>query len=162
MRKAFTLIELMIVIVIIGVVYTLAISKIKAPMEKKSQKPTLLTLKSYLLGFMQDGKRVSLLCDDICKECTIYQDDKKLFNIENFIDESIESYRYEFFLGAIAVPKRENCFAFSVERDGVSDQIFVLYKEKVYDYMNYFEKPKVYNSLESAIAAKERAIEAVQ
>ena len=162
MRKAFTLIELMIVIVIIGVVYTLAITKIKAPMKKTAQKPTLLTLKSYLLGFMQDGKKVSLVCDDACKECTIYRDDKKLSTIESFVDESVESYRYDFFLGAVALPKRESCFHFSVDRDGVSDQVFVLYKEKAYDYMNYFEKPKVYDSLEDAVAAKEQEAEVVQ
>ncbi len=162
MRKAFTLIELMIVIVIIGVVYTLAISKIKAPMKKITQKPTLLTLKSYLLGFMQDGKRVSLVCDDVCKECTIYRDNKKLSTIESFVDESVESYRYDFFLGAMALPKRESCFSFSIDRDGVSDQVFVLYKEKAYDYMNYFEKPKAYDSLENAIVAKEQVTEAIQ
>jgi len=152
----------MIVIVIIGVVYTLAITKIKAPMQKTEQKPTLLTLKNYLLGFMQDGKRVSLVCDDACKECTIYRDDTKLSTIENFVDASVESYRYDFFLGAIAIPKRESCFSFSVDRDGVSDQVFVVYKEKAYDYMNYFKKPKAYDSLEDAVAAKEQMAEAVQ
>ena len=149
-------------IVIIGVVYTLAISKIKAPIKKTVQKPTLLTLKSYLLGFMQDGKRVSLVCDDTCKECTIYRDNKKLSTVKSFVDASVESYRYDFFLGAIALPKRESCFRFSVDREGVSDQVFVLYKEKAYDYMNYFEKPKSYDSLEDAVAAKEQVAEAVQ
>lgn len=152
----------MIVIVIFGVVYTLAITKIKAPMQKTAQKPTLLTLKSYLLGFMQDGKRVSLVCDDACKECTIYRDEKKLSTVKSFVDASVESYRYDFFLGAMALQKRESCFSFSVDRDGVSDQLFVVYKERVYDYMNYFEKPKAYDSLEDAVAAKEQMAEAVQ
>ena len=162
MKKAFTLIELMIVIVIIGVVYTLALSKIKAPEEKTLKEPTLLTLKSYLLDFMGKAEKVSLVCDDECKKCTISQDGKKIKTIQSFLENDVERYRYDFFLGAVALPQQEGCFSFSVQKSGVSDQVFVLYKQKAYDYMNYFEKPKVYDSLEEAVAAKEKIQEALQ
>jgi len=162
MKKGFTLIELMIVIVIIAIVYTLAIVEIKAPMKKTAQKPTLLTLKSYLLHFAKDGERASVICDNMCKKCTIYRDHKKLFTIKSFINASVESYRYDFFSGAIALPKHKSCFSFSVNKDGVSDQIIVLYKGRAYDYTNYFKKTKVYHSLADAVAAKVKLQEAVQ
>jgi len=152
----------MIVIVIIGVVYTLALSKIKAPEELTAQKPTLLTLKSYLLQFMQKAQQVSLVCDDTCKRCTLYRDGKRISDIEPFLDSSVELYRYDFFLGAVALPKKENCFSFSIDRDGVSDQVFILYKGKAYDYTNYFQKPKMYDSLDGIIAAKEQLQEVLQ
>ena len=162
MKKAFTLIELMIVIVIIGVVYSLAISKIKEPLKKTAHKPTLLTLKSYLLRFMQDGNKVSIVCGDRCSQCTIYRDNKVVSKIASFVDENVQSYRYDFFLGAVALPKGKDCFTFSVYKNGVSDQIIVLDKGKAYDYTGYFTKTKAYNSLQDAITAKKQLQEEVE
>ncbi len=161
MKKAFTLIELMIVIVIIGIVYSLAISKIKEPLKKTTQKPTLLTLKSYLSGFMQGAEKVSIVCGDRCTECTIYRDNKLVSKIDSFVDANIKSYRYDFFLGAVALPKHENCFTFSVYKNGISNQIIVVDKGKAYDYTSYFTKTKAYDSLQDAVAAKKQLQEAV-
>jgi prepilin-type N-terminal cleavage/methylation domain-containing protein len=160
-RSAFSLIELMIVIAIIGVVYTLAISKIKAPSEQKEQKPTFTTLKEYLHSFSHDGKSVKLLCTDQCQKCAIYSDGEKLQDFKSFFDASVELYRYDFFQADL--PKaHDGCFELSVDGDGVSDQVIIVYKEKVYDYTRYFKPVKVYDSLQELKDAKEKLISEVQ
>jgi len=159
-RRGFSLIELMIVIVIIGVVYTLALSKLQAP-KMQLQEPSFKTLKSYLLSFSKDNKRVELLCKKSCAKCAVYSDGEKLSDVESFFDASVEFYRYDFFLGDVAL-NRESCFDFSVDADGVSDQVIIVYKEKAYDYTSYFTPVKEYDSLEALKDAKEKLISEVQ
>jgi prepilin-type N-terminal cleavage/methylation domain-containing protein len=159
-KRAFSLIELMIVIVIIGVVYSLALSRIKTPTQK-SQPLSFLTLKSYLLGFSKDHKSVELLCEKSCDKCVILSDGKELAEVKSFFDKSVEFYRYDFFLGDVAL-NRESCFDFSIDGDGVSDQVIIVYKDKVYDYTPYFTDVVEYDSLEKLKDAKEERISAVQ
>jgi prepilin-type N-terminal cleavage/methylation domain-containing protein len=158
-KKGFSLIELMIVIVIIGVVYSLALSKLHTP-KTELQTPSFKNLKGYLASFSRDNKSVQLLCKKSCSKCAIYSNGEKIKEIKSFFDASVEFYRYDFFLGDVALQK-ENCFDFSVDADGVSDQIIILYKEKVYDYTPYFKDVEEYNSLEELNDAKEKLIGAV-
>jgi prepilin-type N-terminal cleavage/methylation domain-containing protein len=170
-KKAFSLIELLIVIVIIGVVYTLAITNLKS-VSKEKFTPTLSNLKEYLISFLQeDTKAVRLLCLDDCSECSIYRDDEKVKDIESFFDASIERYRYDFLQGPrqlrndVYFNKEEQqediCFSFSVNKQLVADQVIVVYKEKAYDYSPYFEKTFRYDYLEEAVDAKEKLREEV-
>jgi len=158
-KRAFSLIELMIVIVIIGVVYTMALSRIKAPKEE-TQKPSFKTLKSYLLSFSKDHTSVELLCKE-CKSCVIFRDGEKVKEIESFFDSSVEFYRYDFFLGDVAL-NRDSCFDFSVDGNGVSDQVIIVYKDKAYDYTPYFSDGVEYESLQDLKDAKEKLISEVQ
>jgi len=159
-KKAFSLIELMIVIVIIGLVYSLALSRIKAP-KQQEQKPTFLTLKEFLLSFSKDHSTVKLLCKKSCDECIILSNGEKVADIESFFDQSVEFYRYDFFLGDIALD-RDSCFEFSVDGNGISDQVIIVYKDKAYDYTPYFEGVKEYDSLSALKDAKEELISEVQ
>ena len=159
-RGAFSLIELMIVIVIVGVVYTLAVQNLKAP-HAESSLASFANLKEYLLGFSKEKKGVTLRCLDSCQACSIYSDGEELAKIESFFDASIEVYHYDFFQGVRAV-ENEGCFEFSVDGDGVSEQLIVVYKERVYDYTDYFRGTQVYDSLTALSRAKEELIEAVE
>ena len=150
----------MIVIVIVGVVYTLAIQTIKAP-QKEQNTPSFLNLKEFLLSFSKDNQSVSLRCEESCKSCSIYSNGKKLQTIKSFFDATVEIYRYDFFQGALLL-NRDNCFDFSVDGDGVSDQVIIVYKDKAYDYTPYFSSVKEYDSLESAVQAKEQLMREVQ
>jgi prepilin-type N-terminal cleavage/methylation domain-containing protein len=170
-KKAFSLIELLIVIVIIGVVYTLAITNLKNVSEEKFT-PTLSNLKEYLISFLDnDTREVRLICLDDCSVCTIYKDEDKVEVIESFFDASIEKYRYNFLQGLQQVSndvyfnqegqQEDVCFSFSVNAQLVSDQVTVIYKEKVYDYSPYFKKPLRYDYLEEVVDAKEKLREEV-
>jgi len=169
-KKAFTLIELMIVIVIIGVIYALAVVQLKDA-GKKKDKPSLANLKEYLYSLNKDSKSTQLLCLDDCSRCSIYQDGKKIKTIKSFFDSSIKVYNYDFLQGAIEkrMPVFFNkegvqesvCFSFGIDKSKVSDQVIVVYKEKAYDYTNYFEKTKIFDSLDDAIEAKQRLAQEV-
>ncbi|MEN4045222.1 type II secretion system protein [Sulfurimonas sp. NWX367] len=164
MKKAFTLIELMIVIVIMGVVYTLVIGSFK----KLSEKSTNLSLKN-LKEFLQSyphKESAKFVCLDNCKNCFVLIDGKKQdIRIKNFLDESVQVYRYDFDLGAMQKENtgyfnQENieenvCFSYEVDGDGVGDQVLVEYKNNVYDFTPYFEPPQVYSSVEEAVNAKQ-------
>jgi len=164
-KKAFSLIELMIVIAIIGVVYTLAITNLKSFDEEKV-KPSLLTLKEYLWSFAKEGESAKLLCLDDCSECAIYVDGIKSQEIEDFFDsDDVKVYRYDFLQGA--VEKKEDvffneddiqervCFSFEVNRNKISDQVIVVYKEKAYDFTTYFTLTQRYDSLEDLVEKKQ-------
>lgn len=160
----------MIVIVIIGVVYTLAITKLQNFGEQKVE-PNFATLKEYLMSYIKDGDSVRFLCLDDCSECSIYRDDKKIKDIKSFFDASVEVYRYDFLQGAIQKKKdtffnKENvqenvCFSLRVGKDSVADQVIVVYKEKAYDYSNYFSKVGVYDTLDDAIQEKRKVAQEI-
>ena len=167
MHKAFSLIELLIVIVIIGVVYTMAIGNFEQIKDKKI-KITLKNLKEYLQDIPHE-KEVKFLCLDGCTNCNIFVDNKKIKELENvfdnFLDSSVEIYRYEFSLGAIEKNQHRYfneqdtqesiCFEYSVNKKGVGEDMLVKYKDFVYDFSSYFTSVKIYNSIQDAIDAKE-------
>lgn len=162
----------MIVIVIIGVIYTLAVSKLQNIGEQKIN-PSLKNLKEYLFTYMkEDTREVKLLCLDSCESCSIYVDGvKEKTEIEPFLDASVEVYRYDFIQGAVikndtvffnTEGRQENvCFAFTMNKNLVADQIIVVYKDKAYDYTNYFNDTKVYAQLQELIDEKERLVQEV-
>jgi len=168
-KRAFSLIELLIVIMIIGVVYTLAIGNFKKLSEEHS-KLTLENLKEYLYS-IKHSKSVKLLCLDDCSECDLYVDGNKSRTVEGFLDKSVKVYRYEFSYGAVEMEKEvyfniddveeDVCFSYEVDKRGVGDQMLVEFKTKVYDYSSYFTKTAVYNSVEDAVNAREELIREV-
>ena len=165
MKKAFSLIELIIVVVIMGVVYMLAVHNLqnfKDPVTALS----LQNLKVYLQK-IPHTKSVELLCLDDCSSCDVLVDGEKDPNttaFDNFIDNSIKVYRYDFNLGFQEQGKKvyfnnenieENiCFSFSVDNKGVSEQVAVQFKDKVYDYTTYLSPTPVYGSLKELVDAK--------
>jgi prepilin-type N-terminal cleavage/methylation domain-containing protein len=160
-KKAFSLMELMIVIVIIGAVYTLAITNLKPSVVEEKAKLSLLTLKEYLMPFTKEHQDVLFVCAQNCSDCSIYVAGEKVQDIEGFLQETPEVYRYDFFQGAIAI-NDNNCFSFRLNNQKISDQLLVIYQDKVYDYTPYFSTTKVYTSLDEAITAKEETIRDIQ
>jgi prepilin-type N-terminal cleavage/methylation domain-containing protein len=171
LKKAFSLIELMIVIVIIGVVYTLAVTKLRTVGEQKIT-PSFSNLKEYLGSFIKDeAASARLLCLDDCSECSIYVDGEKVKTIESFFDESSEMYRYDVLQGVII--KKQSvffneedvqesvCFSFKVYKNSIAQQVIVSYKDKAYDYTSYFDSTPVYDSLEEVVAHKENLAQEV-
>jgi len=160
----------MIVIVIMGVIYTLSINSFKHVGEESSS-VSLSTLKEYLVG-LKAKKSAKILCLDDCSSCDILVDGEKKAVLDDFLDESVALYRYEYLTGVREIMKevyfnaddvQENvCFSYSVDYKGVGDQVLVEFKGKIYDFTNYFETTKKYESMEEAIEYKERLIEEVR
>ncbi len=166
-RRAFSLIELLIVVLIIGIVYTLGVSSFQQ-IGEKSKEVTLLNLREYLQS-LEHEKSVKFLCLDDCSSCDIFIDgevDESLKGaFDDFLDDKIEVYRYDVFQGLQKVTnevyfnseevEESVCFSYTVDKKGVGDQVFVKFRGKVYDYTSYMQQTPVYNSLEEILSAKE-------
>ena len=161
--------ELLIVIMIIGIVYTLAVNSFTKLSDKKSR-VTLLNLKEYLHSFPH-LKSVELLCLDDCSSCDVFVDDNKSATIDNFLNEKVTTYRYEFLYGYTEAQKEvyfnvddveeDVCFSYAIKKNGVGDQVLVEFEKKFYDMSTYFSTALVYNSLKDAQEAKENLIQKV-
>jgi prepilin-type N-terminal cleavage/methylation domain-containing protein len=74
--KAFTLFELLIVVVLIAILYGIFVHKLTRPPEKKTEQLTLVNLKKFLMD-IPFKKKIEVVCLEPCKECNIYIDGKK-------------------------------------------------------------------------------------
>jgi len=171
-KKGFSLIELMIVIVIMGVIYTLVITKLKSYNETQ-EALQLETFKPNLGVLAKEfHTKVKLFCFDDCSKCAIFANGKKLKEVSSLFEDTPELYKYNYLNGMEEKKmdvlfdaddvEQDVCFSFGVDEDGVSDQVIVKYKEKVYDYSNYFSDVDIYDTLEEVIDAKEKIIEKVK
>lgn len=156
----------MIVVVVMGVVYMLAVQNLQNFKDPETAL-SLQNLKAYLQS-IPHKKSVELLCLDDCSSCDILIDGEKdpdMTSIDDFIDDSIKVYRYDFHLGLQEQRKKvyfneenieENvCFSLSVDKKGVSEQVAVKFKEKVYDYSAYLIPTPVYSSLQELVDTKD-------
>lgn len=169
-RKAFSLIELLIVVMIIGVIYTLSVGSLNK-MAQEKEKLTLENLKTYLFN-IPHKKYVQLLCLDDCSSCDIYADNSKIQTVDNFLDKSVRAYRYDYFYGYTEIEKevylntdnveKDICFSYVIDKSGVGSQVLVEFQEKFYEYTSYFDMVHVYNSIEDAREAKESLIQEVK
>ncbi len=161
--------ELLIVILIVGLVFALSVGNFKKKKDEP-QKLTLKTLKEYLQSFPHD-KSVKILCLEDCSSCSIFVDGENVKEIEDFLDKSIELYRYDFYTGIDEQSRevyfnsedveKDVCFSYSVDKKGVGKQLIVKFKEKVYDFSTYLNPTPVYSSLEELVDAKESLVQEV-
>lgn len=172
-RYAFTLIELLIVVLIVGLVYTLAISNFDN-VKKSKIKPELSNLKDNLQR-VQKTHYAELMCLDKCRSCYLYVDgvlDSNASEIyEDFFDEEVKLYRYDSNFGLVSLRNKvffnsegtqeDICFSLSVDKNGVSEQLVVEYKAKFYDFSPYFKETQVYASESELIDVKEYRIQEV-
>jgi prepilin-type N-terminal cleavage/methylation domain-containing protein len=157
-RNSFTLIELLIVVLIIGIVYSLAITNFQNLKEGKTE-PNLLNLKTKL-DSLDKVSTAKLMCLDECESCYIYVDDvldeEVSKEFEDFFDEEVRVYRYDVNYGLVELKDKiffnsegveeDICFSLSVDKNGVSEQVIVEYKDKFYDFSVYFTNTQVYKS----------------
>ena len=89
----------MIVIVIIGVVYALVVSKVQTPQQEKK-----LTSFRMLYAYLQDFKKtntdnVALVCQNNCQKCVITCNGIKVKELTPFFDATVERFTYDYFGG---------------------------------------------------------------
>ncbi|MBU0631592.1 type II secretion system GspH family protein [bacterium] len=170
MRKAFSLIELLIVVFIIGVVYTLVITNFH---KKKSDEKSLnLSNLQEQMRSLKYEKSARFLCLDDCSECEMIADGKKVATYENFLDKSVKIYRFDEARGMQEIENdvffNENgiqervCFSYTMDKSGVGDQVLVAFRNRVYDFSDYLNGTKTYISLEDAAYVKNNLIQEVK
>lgn len=166
LRSAFSLIELLIVVVIVGIVYTLALPNFDLLKRYETKELSLENLRDFLQNIPHE-KTLSLFCIDACHECFILRDGEQLKEQDNlfkgFIDESVEFYTYNPLRGmekkelGVYLMDAHNaeqlCFAYTINNALQGSELYIAYKDRVYDYTSAFET-KTYASLQEAIEAK--------
>lgn len=159
-KKGFTLFELMIVIVIIGVVYGLLVRNFTFA-STSEEALSLKNLPTFMRKkFAKTKEKVEFLCTDECSICKFKVGSSDANeSIELFeeytspeayvlINESLE--RLEF--GEIFKDYKSEkvCFKYVLYPNKSSDKMVLAYKDKVYMYDNFFEKTKEFPTLVDA------------
>ena len=156
---------------IMGIVYMFAIGSL-GKLKNKTQNllPTLENLKAFLLA-KDFEKEARFVCFDDCGSCSVVLDGKKSSSVSNFFDSEPKTYRYDATLEMVQIEsdpffdkngvQKQVCFSYRIYKDGIGDQIFVEYHDKVYDYSDYFEDVKVYDSIEEIQNKKESMLQKV-
>ena len=171
MQRAFTLFELLVVVLIMGVLYSVFIEKLE---EKKSSETVLNleNLREFLVAKRGLAQDATLVCVDDCHRCFLYRDQNRSEEISSFLDKDVKLYRYSYVnglrqedLGVLFLDsgeQKEICFAMHVNSEGVMSPYLVAYKGIVYDFSTFFHPLKRYDSLEEARDAKEHFVEELQ
>ena len=132
-HKAFTLIELMLVIAIMGIVATLVSSRLSS-ITHHGITLTPDTLRSYL-GALNSNKRLELFCYANCTQCDLWEGDKKIrtaLTLESTTPLSV--HRFDHFGRLIPADlairsdvegMRSGCFKFSLTPDGISTPLIL-------------------------------------
>lgn len=156
-KKSFTLIELIIVILIISTTYLLIFSNSSFNIKSQEEKISLYNLKDFLLKKFDYEKELSFVCVEKDFVCYVKVDGKlvKDFKINNFFKKIPDIYEYK------AQEKRlefkdiriENfdygvIFELKINSDYKTNE-FILdtLENEVYVFNSIFTKPKIYKSL---------------
>jgi len=157
-KKAFTLIELLLVVVIIGVVYGLVISSMKR-INNKEENLNFQTLPAFLETMFQQN-HVAFVCVDNCRKCALYIDGEKLRDVEPFMkdERTLRFWHYDTNLGTQELrfsslfdeDEREFdvCFRYEIFEDGSSSEMIVETKKNSYDYHGLLNRVDTYDSLQ--------------
>ena len=162
-RPAFTLIELMLVIVIIGVVYGLLISNMKRYSEN-SYDLSLVNLPEFLHK-NYEKENVSFICTQLCESCGVYKDGQRIQEVDSFLDASLKAYRFDHRYGTseMAWPslfgengnEEEVCFRYDHTKDSSTEPMLVSFANKVTAYLGMFAGTVRYDSIDEAVKAQE-------
>lgn len=159
MKKGFTLLELMLVIVIMGIVYGSVINVFERYKEKAID-VSMMSLQKYMQDFSYND-HVSLVCIKQCEECLLFVNEKFIQNVAPFMDKDIRMYRYDKDIGVRefqVLPyfhpdgqEEQACFRYDTHPDGSHSEMIVKNKKEVYDFPSFFGSVKKYSSLDEAI-----------
>lgn len=156
LRSAFSLLELMIVVVIIGIVYAMALSSFKPPEKKEMDAFSLTTLPQYL---RQNYPLVDarLVCFKPCGKCKIMVDGEwKEDEVDLFPKGGVKSYTLdiegfatekEFFPHDMNDAYRQACF---ILHKNSNDSLSPIVLESKGEYIYYkagYEEVEKYESL---------------
>ncbi len=156
MRKGFSLVELLIVILIISIVYFLGFDSIEVP-DNKPKALTPLNLKSNIMKSKQFHGEATLLCVDKCQTCylrkginaafTAYSDGIDLKNTQAYTldnDDSLQEIEYGRY------KDKKICLAIDFHRNGSSTQIILENESGVYFLPSFFKEAQKVESLDEA------------
>ncbi len=156
MKKAFSLLELMLVVIIVGIVYTLALSTMKIPNENDIEAFSLETLPEYLRNNFKllDAK---IICNEPCGKCKVLVDGEFLDEELDLFDKSgIKSYELsyegygtekEYLPYDENDPYKQACFVLHKWPNGAIEEVVLESDNNFIYYKAGYKKVKTYTSL---------------
>ncbi len=170
-KKAFTLIELLLVVVIIGVVYGLVINSIKQINDKEAALD-FETLPSFLKSFHQRND-VAFVCIDNCRQCAVYVDGEEHKEVDPFMQEeqALRFWRFDANLGMQELRFTpmfdaddrafDVCFRYEIFKDGSSSEMVIETQKESYDYRGLNHKVDRYSSLQALESSRQDELQEV-
>jgi len=170
-KKAFTLIELLLVVVIIGVVYGLVVNSVKRINDKEASLG-FETLPSFLQTFHQRND-VAFVCIDNCRQCAVYVDGEPLKEVDAFMKEErvLRFWRFDANQGMQELRFTpifdeddrafDVCFRYEIFNDGSSSEMVVETQQASYDYRGLTHKVDRYSSLQALESSRQDELQEV-
>ncbi len=160
-KKAFTFLELIIVIIIIGLVYSIAISNLKN--SQKTQKINLEDLRESLLKYQKNSQKLQYTiygkeCENSRLIINGSQDSNQSLILDR--DKDMEVFKTDRYgeLRKIEYPneiidKKEQkvCLKYTLYPNSSGSSYIVFYKNRYYVFHPYFEKTKIFDEKEEAL-----------
>lgn len=156
-KKAFTLIELIIVIVLISTTYFLVFSNNSFSVKKNEKILDLLNLKEYLLNNFEFEKELSFLCIEDDFSCYVKKDGilNKDFKVTNFYKIKPDIYEYnsderkvKFEELRVDNTNHNVIFELKINSDYKTNEFIAdTLDSGVFVFNSIFTKPKIYKSL---------------
>ena len=170
-KKAFTLIELLLVVVIIGVIYGLVINS----MQKINDKEAGLDFESLpsFVETLHHQNHVAFICTDNCKACAVYVEGEKVKEVEPFMAEESVLRFWHFdantgtqelhFTPIFDEDDREFdvCFRYEIFDNGSSSEMIIETQKQSYDYRGLFHPVTRYSSLAALEESRQEEIQRV-
>ncbi len=161
-KKAFTLFELMIVVIIIGVVYSLVLGTFDP---KKSVNITKFEdLKSALVPQWTKGAKVDLYLYDRCRKSAIFINDEIKEDIKFELDIKIfkdikvyksdrlgDKRKIQFAPALINDKVHKVCFKYTIFPNGSSSSFIAKSGKKYYTFFPYFEQTYISSRIDDAL-----------
>ena len=155
-RKAFSLLELLIVILLVSIVYFLGFEGIEVG-KNKPKALTPLNLKANILSSELYSGKATLLCVDECRSCYLRRDIASGFEAyENPIDlTGIQAYTLDQYesLSPIEYGRYQDkkiCLIMDFFENGSSTQIILKDEKTAYFLPAFFGEPQAFASLQDA------------
>jgi type II secretory pathway pseudopilin PulG len=158
-KQAFTLFELIIVVILIGLIYGVFVDKLSTkPHERNTI--TLSTIKESLEKFAFK-KSARVVCNKECKQCYVYVDDTKvdtsfeLFTSEPTVYTLDETGRQKSLTFTPRFDKEgkieETCFEYKIFKNGGADTYIVSHEDTFYVFKTLEKKPTLFTSMNEAV-----------
>lgn len=167
-KKSFTLIELVIVIVLISTVYLLMFSNTPFLSKTQKEKFSLVKTKEFLIKNFEFKDEVSLLCVEKNLDCFVRIDGiiNEEVKIKNIFSIAPEVYEYNnsqerVYFGSVSINNFDTdvIFEFKINSDyKFKEYIVDTLEDRVYVFNSIFQEAKVYNSLNEAFEVFEKNI----
>lgn len=159
-KRAFTLIELIIVLILVFSTYFIIFSNNSFKISEKKEPLTLENLKEQLLKNIQFEKELKFFCIEDDLSCYVKVDGivNEKTKIKNFFSQRPDIYEYnnskirlEYFDEKIEDNSKDVFFEFIIDSDYKTNDFILEYlEEKVYVFNSIYEKPILYKNLNDA------------